>query len=445
MKYSKKTVVVAIGVLLTLIVAISFSVGSVTPSKLRGIADRSEELKPVTIRIAWWGGDARHEYTKQVVELYEQKNEHVTIDIEEYASYDDYWKIMAPQAAAGELPDLLQIDTSYYAQYAGKQLLTDLNPYFGNEINTANINDDILKAGIYNNGNYGMTLGINVLGFQYDPEILNRMGIGHIPEGWTWDDYERIALQAQKSGVFFDDGMRPEIFFAYYLRTNSETLYNPTGTALGYEDDAFFVDFFGRLVRLVHSRATPTSEEKAAIKGFSDNYLSEGKQIGIWQWSNQYVATQQATNRTMAIAPMLGPNMKQALFLKSSMFFSIAESSKVKAEAAKFIDFWVNDIEANRLILGERGVPVSSVVQESIKPYLTAAQQQVMDYVNWAEQNSSPGDPVDPVGSAEIIDTLRELWEQMEYEQISIEEAASTFRMKANAILKLNNESSNGF
>jgi len=442
MNYSKKTLVWSILVLLILVVIFGYSAGSFSPSKTRGKAESKDLKKPVTIRIAWWGGDARHDYTKKVIELYEQRNEHITIDVEEYANYDDYWKVMAPQAAAGELPDLIQIDTVYYAQYAGKQLLADLDPYLGKEIDTSNISENILEAGVYNHVNYGMTLGVNALGFQYDPAILKEIGISNIPEQWTWDDYENLAIKAQKAGIYFDDGMRPEIFFAYYLRQQGETLYNAEGTALGYHDDQLFVEFFGRLVRLVHQKATPTAEEKAKIKGFSDNNLSKGKQLGIWQWSNQYVAMQQAIDRPMAIAPMVGPNMEEGLYLKSSMFFSIAESSKVKSEAAEFIDFWINDIEANKLILGERGVPVSSVVQESIKPWLTEAQQQVMDYVTWAEQNSSPADPVDPVGSAEIIDKLRLLWEQMEYEQITIEEAAKTFRIEANEILARNSNDS---
>lgn len=439
MKNSTKTLVFACTAMIVLVIAVlGGKAGSMYPSITRGSASSTEQVKPVTIRIAWWGGDARHDYTKKVIELYESKHPHITIDAEEYANYDDFWKRMAPLAAAGELPDLIQIDTSYYAQYAEKQLLADLTPLLGNAIDISNINDHVLKAGQYNGGNYGMSLGINVLGFQYDPDILRKIGLTSIPSDWTWDDYEKLAMKAQQLGLYMDDGMRPEIFFAYYLRTQGASLYNAAGTGLGYEDDRLFIDYFGRLVRLAHNKATPSSEEKAQIKGFADNNLSKGKQIGIWQWSNQYVAMQQAVDRPLAIAPMVGPNRDKGLYLKSSMFFSIAESSKVKSEAAKFIDFWVNDLAANRLILGERGVPVSSVIQESIKPWLTEAQQQVMDYVSWAEQNSAPGDPVDPVGSAEMIEQLKWIWEQMEYKQMSVEDAASWFRVSAAEILSEN-------
>lgn len=433
MKFSQAKLALLFIVLLALLTVTAcqgYSIGN-------NFSGRNEGLQPVTIRIAWWGEDTRHDYTKKVIELYEQQNEHVTIEME-YTKYDDYWKKMAPQAATSELPDIIQIDTSYYAQYAGKMLFADLTPFLGHEIDITNISENVLRAGIYKGGNYGMTLGINSLGFQYDPQILKNAGVDQIPEQWTWDDYEEIAAKAQAKGIFIDDGMRAEIFFAYYLRTKGETLYNAEGTALGYSDDSLFVDFFGRLIRLVHSKATPTMGAKTQIKGFDDNYLTQSKQIGIWQWSNQYLAVQRAVDRPMKIAPMVGPNMEQGLYLKSSMFFSIAETSKVKSEAAKFINFWINDLEANKLILGERGVPVSSVIQEAIKPYLSEAQQQVFDYVSWSEQHSSPEDPVDPIGSAEIIDKLKQIWEQMEYKLITVEEAAQIFRADATKILEKN-------
>ncbi|MFD1954766.1 ABC transporter substrate-binding protein [Paenibacillus thailandensis] len=391
----------------------------------------------VTIRMAWWGGDARHEYTKKVIELYESQNPNVNIEIE-YANYDDYWKKIAPQAAAGELPDVIQVDTSYYSQYAGKKQFADLTPFLGKEIDTASISQDTLESGRYGDGLYGISAGVNALGFQYDPEMLKKAGVDSIPENWTWDDYVSIAAKAKENGIYIDDGMRPEIFFGYYLRTKGETLYNAEGNALGYEDDSLFVDYFGMIADLVKSGASPTADAKAQIKGFEDNFLTKGKQIGVWQWSNQYVALQQAVNRPMEIAPMVGPDMEKGLYLKPSMFWSIAESSKVKAEAAKLINFMINDVEANKLILGERGVPISSAVQEAIKPLLPETQKQVFDYVAWAGENSSPMDPVDPVGSAEIFDKLKSLSEQLEYGQISIEDAAANFRAEANSILGKN-------
>ena len=41
--------------------------------------------------------------------MYESQNPHVTIE-PEYAPFDDYWKKLAPQAVAGGLPDIIQMD-----------------------------------------------------------------------------------------------------------------------------------------------------------------------------------------------------------------------------------------------------------------------------------------------------------------------------------------------
>jgi len=57
----------------------------------------SKAPEPVTLRMAWWGSQPRHDYTLQVIEMYQQKYPHVKIE-PEYASFDDYWKKLAPQA-----------------------------------------------------------------------------------------------------------------------------------------------------------------------------------------------------------------------------------------------------------------------------------------------------------------------------------------------------------
>lgn len=399
--------------------------------------DETAEAKPVTLRIAWWGGQPRHDYTMKVIEMYKEKNPHVTIEME-YANYDDYWKKLAPQAAANELPDIIQIDTQNYSQYAGRNQLADLSPYLNNQIDVTDISQNAIDGGKLGDKLYGINLGVNALGLNYDPTLLKKAGIDSIPENWTWDNYVEMAGKAKAAGLYFDSGMRAEVFFGYYLRTLGKTLFNAEGNGLGYEDDQMFTDFFGMLAKLVIDGAAPAPDVLAQIKGAEDSHLVLNQGIGVWQWSNQYVGLQQVANRPMAIAPMTGPNMEKGLFLKPSMFFSVSENSKAKEEAAKFISFFVNDIEANKLILGDRGVPVSAKVKEALKEVSTEAQIQVYDYVAWAEANSSPMDPADPIGSAEVFKSLTSLAEQMNYNKIKPEEAAKKFRDEATAILKKN-------
>lgn len=264
------------------------------------------------------------------------------------------------------------------------------------------------------------------------------MLIHSLDENWTWDDYQNLAQKAKAAGIYIDTGMKADVFFNYFLRTKGKSLYKKDGTGLGYDDDKLFEEFFNMTSNLVKEKAVPTPDYLAQLKGIEDDPVVTKDAIGIWQWSNQFVGLQQVANRPLEIHNMPGPNSKEGLYLKPSMLWSIASNSKHKKEAAKFINFMVNDIEANKLNLGDRGVPGSAKVKEALKPLLSPAQQQVFEYVEWAEQNSSAFDGPDPTGAGEVIELLDNLAEQMAFGQLKVEDAAKQFRQQAESILSQN-------
>jgi multiple sugar transport system substrate-binding protein len=132
---------------------------------------------------------------------------------------------------------------------------------------------------------------------------------------------------------------------------------------------------------------------------------------------------------------MPGPGTSDGLYLKPGMFFSVSQNSEHKEAAADFLNFFMNDIEANKLILGDRGVPGSSEVKEALMSEVSEAQAQVFEYVEWAEQNSSPMGAPDPAGAGEVIELLDTMSEQISYGQITPEEAAESFRSQAEGML----------
>lgn len=404
-----------------------------------GAGQGSETPDKVTLRIAWWGGEPRHDYTQQVIDMYMAQNPHVTIE-PEYANWDDYWTRLAPQAAANQLPDIIQMDLSYITQYGERGQLEDLTPYLGNEIDVSNISESALSGGRIGDHLYGFNAGVNALQVHFDPAILEQAGISmdDISDDWTWDDYEALSLKAAEAGIWFDTTLKADVFFNYYLRTHGKSLYSEDGTQLGYDDDQLFIDFFGMQHRLVLAGAKPTPDITAQVKGLEDDPLVKGQAASIWQWTNQYVGLSQVADRPLEMHPLPGPGAKEGLFLKPSMFWSITKNSQNKEEAAKFIDFFINDVEANKIILGERGVPVSSVVKEALIPELEPAQAKVFEFISWAEQNSSPGNGPDPIGAGEVIDAIDSITEQLYFDQITPEQAAVQFREQANSILSRN-------
>jgi multiple sugar transport system substrate-binding protein len=142
--------------------------------------------------------------------------------------------------------------------------------------------------------------------------------------------------------------------------------------------------------------------------------------------------------RPLEIAPPPGPNIDKGLFLQSSQGLSVTKNSKNKEEALKFVNFMINDIEGNKIMKGERGVPASTKVQDAIKPLLTPEEQKVVDYVAWAGQNTKSDNPIDPVGAVEVTKLLVDLSQQILYKKITPEDAAAKFRKDSTAILAKN-------
>ncbi|MBY0144339.1 ABC transporter substrate-binding protein [Neobacillus niacini] len=394
----------------------------------------------VTLRVAWWGGQPRHDSTIKVIEMYEKKNPNVKI-VAEYANWDDYWKKLAPMAAASQLPDVIQMDTAYLFQYGIKDQLEDLTPYIKDgTIETSSIDENAISGGMIADKLYGFTLGSNVLTVIANDDMLEETGIKMDDENWTWNDFEKIALDVQnRTGKYGTNGMNPaHVFFPYYLRTEGKRFYSEDGTGLGYSDDKLFTQYFERQLRLVDANAFPTPDVEAHIKGLEDEFIVTGESAMTWNWSNQFSGFAQSAQSPLSLNLPPEQAEETALFLRPSMFFSIPKSSKQKEEAAKFIDFFVNNVEANKLIKGERGVPVSSKVVKGIKPELAEVETKIFDYVEKASQNVSASDPPGPLGSAEVMKVLQDISEQILFKKMTPENGARSFREQAENILGIN-------
>jgi multiple sugar transport system substrate-binding protein len=398
------------------------------------------ESNKVTLRVAWWGGQPRHDSTIKVIEMYEKKNPNVKI-VAEYANWDDYWKKLAPMAATSQLPDVIQMDTAYLFQYGIKDQLKDLTQYIKDgTIGSSSIDENAISGGMIADKLYGFTLGSNVLTVIANDDMLEETGIKMDDENWTWNDFEKIALDVQnRTGKYGTNGMNPaHVFFPYYLRTQGERFYSEDGTGLGYSDDKLFTQYFERQLRLVDANAFPTPDVEAHIKGLEDEFIVTGESAMTWNWSNQFSGFAQSAQSPLSLNLPPEQAEETALFLRPSMFFSIPKSSKQKKEAAKFIDFFVNNVEANKLIKGDRGVPVSSKVVKAIKPELAEVETKIFDYVEKASQNVSASDPPDPLGSAEVMKVLQDISEQILFKKITPEDGARSFREQAENILGIN-------
>jgi multiple sugar transport system substrate-binding protein len=158
----------------------------------------------------------------------------------------------------------------------------------------------------------------------------------------------------------------------------------------------------------------------------------------IFVWSNMAAAIASASGeRALELAlPPTAEDGGQGVYLKPSMFFSIPATTQHPEEAAMFIDFFTNSVEANEILAAERGVPISPEVREALQPTLPAMQQKVFAYISTAEEVAAPINAPDPAAHSKILaEVYNPLIDQLLYGELTAEEAAAQFREQATAVL----------
>ncbi len=398
--------------------------------------------EPVELHFAWWGSQSRHDRTIKVIEMFMAQHPNITITYE-FASFNDYWSLLAPKAAAGELPDLIQQDYAYFKQYVSDGWIMPLDPFV--EDGTINLKDapkDAVDGGRVDGKLYALSLGTNTQSFVIDVDLFNQAGVALPKEGWTWKDFEDTNKAIHdKLGIFGTGGglENPQIINALYLSLG-QGLYSDDGKAFGFTDDQPLIDYFKMMKRMQDEKSLVSRAELVANPATLEKNALVTKEAALYfAHTNQLVALWKAAgaDRNLQMVPVpLAVGAKQpANYLKPSMFFSISANSKHPKEAAMFIDFFTNSVEANEVLLAERGVPISTAVQNALKPKLDKVQLATFDFV--ATVKVSPIRPPDPAKHNEIQTNIYgpQVIDAIMYGQSSVEDAVALFRKEATAIL----------
>lgn len=422
----------------------SESAGSDTASTTAESASSSDE--DITLRITWWGGQSRHEYTQQILDKYTEL--HPNIHFEATPSgWDGYFEKLATDTATGAMPDIVQMDYLYVSTYAANNSLADLTPYMEDgTMDTSTIDESILSSGNVDGKQIAMPLSTSLVTVGYSPAGLKAAGLEEPTSDWTWDDfanmcntiYEKTGKLGTSTGPVDDTNM-----FNYWIRQHGEQLFADDNKSLGFEDDTLTADYFTMWKDMMDKggAADPDEYEQLVTLGIEAGPIATDECGFHFNWNNfTSLMANVNPNLKMATPPTVEGGVS-GLWMKPGMFFSVAETSQYKEECAAFIDWFINSEEANAIMKGERGTPVSSTAREYLvgSGMLNEQQKQMFDYVDIAAPLCGETPAPDPVGIAEVNQAFKDAAYSVFYGQVSAEEAAASFREQANSILATNN------
>jgi multiple sugar transport system substrate-binding protein len=158
----------------------------------------------------------------------------------------------------------------------------------------------------------------------------------------------------------------------------------------------------------------------------------------MWSNSNQLIVHQSVNPDKLGMTnyPRINATTGGGHYRKPSQFWSMASTSSQKELAADFISFFVNDLEAGKILSVERGIPCSAAVRAAISPTLGEQDQIALNFVANLGDLLGPLPASPPAAAGEIDQSLLDvLADEVAFGQRTAEDAGKYFVQEATAIL----------
>ncbi|WP_088102758.1 ABC transporter substrate-binding protein [Halalkalibacter urbisdiaboli] len=387
---------------------------------------QSENEENIELRMAWWGGQERHDRTLKVIELYEERNPNVKI-VAEYSGFDGYFDKLSTQIAAGNAPDIVQYGGNLN-DFVNRGVVLPLDEYVGNSLDLSKHDQSMIDAATFDGKFYGVTLGTNARGVLLNKTLFEEANVPLPSEEWTWEDFKEIAnqLSANLDGIYGTSDFQ-EDGFGTFLAQQDKYTYLDGEVGFEAQDTA---DWFQMWKELRESGGAALAEIQVSASQTPEQSLIVQRTVAMEAIaSNQLGAYTNASEDefVLYINPYHSETGKNGVGLRPSQFLAGTADTKHPEEVAKFLDFFVNDLEATAILGNDRGAPVNSEVRASLLDSGDEIDQAIFAYIDWVSSTSdAPYIPNLP-GYNENTQLFKETSERIYFDQATVDEAAEAY------------------
>ena len=397
----------------------------------------------ITLRMSWWGPETRHTTTIAASELYQQENPNISFEYE-YADWNGYWDKMSAAAAGGTLPDIMCQDYSKWESWIDNGKVLDLTPYIeSGALDISKCDESLLASGYVDGKLYGIPCGVNCYAMMYNKAVADEAGISLEP-GYTWEDlaeYSQIVYEKTGVKTQCQDPQESPLLVEYHAREMGYSTVNEDASAWGYPVE-ILQDVLQYNYDLYQSGICIDIDKARETNTYESNPITTGEQWYIPCWSNLFVSYTTVSDEELAmiVMPDWGEDKGQveySTYIKPAHFWTVSADCENPDEAVAMINFLVNDIDANLIIKGERGVPINSEVRAAVRESLDDPNAvKVFELFDWIGDYTSPIAPPTPSYVSEATDVIIGNFDAMFYNDISVEELANMIYEEGNVILE---------
>lgn len=319
------------------------------------------DYKNAKFMVAWWGADARHNYTMEALETFDEKFTNLKTSVV-YSGWSDYFStVIDIPMAGGNPPDVFQITFDKIPAYAAAGKLMKLDSYIeSGAIDTTNVDESTIQMGAYGDYVYGIATGVSTSVYAYSNTDALKAGVT-LSRTPTLDE---VVAAAKK--VYAYNGKKIYIEFTDYVRMRGASYYNEDGTAVGFSAQ-ILADWWA-------------FEKKAIAEGWfvgpkdgidsASNGVIEGKVWLLPVSANQVISLEDKANLDIEWMAVPSVENKAASFSQPNTLWVVSSSCKYPELAVALLNFFTHDKAYFDLGGIDRGIPISSSIREYLEPTL---------------------------------------------------------------------------
>lgn len=281
-------------VFLVLLLVVSLMACSTTPGVTNGTdkepsGSSDGELKG-TIRFSTWGSLDEKKVNEDIIAAFEEDNPGCKVELEFIP--EQYVAKIDTMFVGGNAPDVIYGHPHYFANWASKGLLMDLDERF-KEDEDFFYNDEVFSTEVYDgfkwNGKHIATInGHDTYLLFYNKDMFDAAEVDYPTDDWTWNDLveagkKLTVLEGDNKQYGITLSNNPQDLFPYiYSHGGSifDDMNNPTKVTFDNPDTVAGLQFMQDL--MYKHKIAPTTQDNQALGGSFDTGRVAMDITGMW-------------------------------------------------------------------------------------------------------------------------------------------------------------------
>lgn len=295
---------------------------------------------------------------RKMADAFEAKNPGIKVNVE-VTPWDQYWTKLEAAATGGSLPDVFWMHSSQAARYASNSVLMDLTDKIkgSSSVKLDKFPKDLVKVYENDGKNYAIPKDFDTIGLWYNKKLFDEAGVAYPNENWTWNDLLAAAkkLTNPAKGVYgFGAPMDLQQGFDNFIFQNGGKVLSDDKTKSGFDTPAVKEAIQWYVDLSVKEKVSPT-QTQFSENGYTTWFESEKTAMGLFgSWMLSEFGSNENVSKNCDVTVL--PQGKQRATIYNGLGNAVAEGTKHKEEAWKFVEFLGSE-EANK-IQAESGVAI---------------------------------------------------------------------------------------